>query len=163
MVVALWLSFKDSLPLREFKHGHFTADAFAKNSSLTLPHICPEAPTCPAEKPLICPMPFSPERMSEQMFPVNAKIGEQESRTPWVAENNKKLRALFECLENKNCGENQDTGECFAGACIMIVRCSARILVIILGSYHFSNAVIGAIGSEDSWSVLNAHRISFIC
>ncbi|KZP31529.1 hypothetical protein FIBSPDRAFT_724484 [Athelia psychrophila] len=67
------------------------------------------------------------------MFPANTRINEQESKTPWIAENNKKLRALFECLENRNCGENQAK-------------------VIILGSYHFSNALVGGTGAEDSWA-----------
>lgn len=67
-------------------------------------NICPVAPVCP---PLpTCPEPFPIERTSEYIFPVK----NAQSESPWVAENHRQLRALFQCLENRDCGRNQATG-----------------------------------------------------
>lgn len=110
--VVLWLSFKDSWTARERKHDFFTSRPHALPGNSTLSETCPVQPVCTPETPPDCPEPFLPERMSEQLFPPSAKVDGHESKSPWIAENNKALRELLECLENRNCLENQSKCEC---------------------------------------------------
>ncbi|KAF7981431.1 hypothetical protein HWV62_33429 [Athelia sp. TMB] len=83
--------------------------------------------------------------MSEQLFPPSAKVDGHESKSPWIAENNKALRELLECLENRNCLENQSK-------------------LIILGSPHFTQSRVAplteATSAEDIWarSIISALR-----
>jgi hypothetical protein len=44
--------------------------------------------------------------VSEILFPVSIP----ETNGSWVGENNKKLGALFRCMELSNCGPNQQKG-----------------------------------------------------
>ncbi|KZP05235.1 glycosyltransferase family 18 protein [Athelia psychrophila] len=104
----------------------------ASETEANAEHLCPTISPCPPQP--TCPGYFVPARVSDTVFPEKGV-----SQNPWISDNTRKLRALYRCLEDRSCGENQAK-------------------VVILGSYHFQGARMGWKGGEDIWaqSVMSA-------
>ncbi|KAL0952562.1 hypothetical protein HGRIS_006818 [Hohenbuehelia grisea] len=67
-------------------------------------------------------------------------VGNASRTDNWENENSKSMRALFGCLSQGGCGENQTS-------------------VVLLSSFHFANAIEGHTSGEDIWA---ASLASFI-
>ncbi|KAF7303981.1 hypothetical protein MIND_00629100 [Mycena indigotica] len=75
------------------------------------------------------------------LFPVN----DPEHADIWELENRRTVQALFTCLEESNCAENQTK-------------------VVLLDSFHFRGALLGWDGGEDLWArstVLALNSLSY--
>ncbi|KAL0952574.1 hypothetical protein HGRIS_006830 [Hohenbuehelia grisea] len=59
-------------------------------------------------------------------------VGNASRTDDWENENSKSMRALFGCLSQGGCGENQTS-------------------VVLLSSFHFANAIEGHTSGEDIW------------
>ncbi|KAF7294174.1 hypothetical protein HMN09_01145800 [Mycena chlorophos] len=68
-------------------------------------------------------------RVAQYLFPV----GDPDSADISALENQKTMQALFTCLAEDNCAQNQTN-------------------VVLLGSYHFRGALLGWDGGEDLWA-----------
>ena len=72
----------------------------------------------------------------ESLFSYLWPVGLPNRTDSWENENSKTMHALFKCVSEDSCRENQTS-------------------VVLLSSHHFSNSISGKVSGEDIWCVFH--------